>query len=188
MVTNIFVYGSLMSGFGLNGYMQSHRHLSATLEGEYTLLDIGPYPGLMDSGMPGDQVLGELYQYDEETIDSQLIITDGIELGAGYERVEVEVEDRHGLMHQAYTYIYVGWDKERLDPCIKWGDLYSWRYNECVKKMKQFTKCPTMSLYGRTVTTGASPRAGASDESETDGSQSHEAQRLSSKTETGSDT
>lgn len=64
----VFVYGSLMHGYG------NHRRLEgAEFVGEdalpkgYTMVDVGYFPGLLDGGK--QSITGELYRVDDETLE-----------------------------------------------------------------------------------------------------------------------
>lgn len=169
MINHLFVYGTLMSGLRLNEYIHSALKTDAVLRGGFSLLNYkDQFPALIDEGLETDCVLGELYYYD--SIGKQLVTTDAIELSSGYERVVVEVEDMWGYTYQAYTYLYTYRDKNTLDTCEKQGDIYSWRYNECMIKMKQFTRCMTTSSSGRMETIGHSSHEDVSESSGQDGS------------------
>jgi len=68
----VFVYGSLLSGFG------NHRLLDvpgaafvgeARTEGGWALYDLGAYPGMVRrDDLPGESVVGEIYAVDRDTL------------------------------------------------------------------------------------------------------------------------
>lgn len=99
--TYIFVYGSLMKGFGLSRYLKDSVFLGTTkTTAKYTLIDLGFYPGLLNVGTT--QVSGEVYEVDSNTLS----LLDLIEIGAGYRRDKVELIDSFDEVVYAYIYNY----------------------------------------------------------------------------------
>lgn len=66
----VFVYGSLKQGRGNASALDAATLLGrCVLRGNYALLNLGWYPGLvMDKGLNG-AVLGEVYRINKETLD-----------------------------------------------------------------------------------------------------------------------
>jgi len=59
----LFVYGSLLSGERHNDRLGGARLIGPALtEASYTLVDLGPYPALLDEGTTA--VSGEIYEVD----------------------------------------------------------------------------------------------------------------------------
>jgi gamma-glutamylaminecyclotransferase len=81
MIT-LFVYGSLLSGQANHRVLSGARFIgTATSEPRYALVDLGPYPGIID----GDAgIVGELYEVD----DDHLARIDRFE-GSAFERREI---------------------------------------------------------------------------------------------------
>jgi gamma-glutamylaminecyclotransferase len=60
----LFVYGSLLRGEASHAMLEGARFVAeARTAPRYTLVDLGPYPALLDGG--GTAVLGELYEVGE---------------------------------------------------------------------------------------------------------------------------
>ncbi len=97
----VFVYGSLMKGFGLSRYLNDSTFLgTTTTTAKYTLIDLGFYPGLLNVGHT--QVAGEAYQIDQATLST----LDYIELSSGYRRDKIELIDNFNNTVYAYLYNY----------------------------------------------------------------------------------
>ena len=88
-MTNLFVYGTLKRGHRLNGILDGQKY-----KGEYhtapnfDILDSGN--GIFPDVVPkenGYSIKGELYEVDEGVFQ----ITNSIEIGAGYEPVQVKL-------------------------------------------------------------------------------------------------
>lgn len=91
-LTNVFVYGSLLSG------LHNHRVIaSGRLLGEarivtrgLRMIDLGAFPGLVDDPASTDPVVGEVYEVDRDT----LLALDRLEgHPTFYRRRMVELED-----------------------------------------------------------------------------------------------
>lgn len=128
MTTLVFVYGSLLSGFG------NHRRLEAgnaklvatgrTTE-RFVMHDMGAFPACVPDDA-GGQILGELYEVDAATLQS-LDSLEGYhpELGPGlYDRITVDVDGVPALMYVMHA--------------CKWsrGTIVSgsWRAHEATKR------------------------------------------------------
>ncbi len=86
--TRVFVYGTLKKGHGNHGALEGAEFLGRCyLEGEYTLLDLGWYPGLVASGAEASRVYGEVYRVDEPTLHTLDLIEGHPSF---YERVKVK--------------------------------------------------------------------------------------------------
>ena len=112
-ILGLFVYGTLRRGEGRHATLMRHRVSGGdTAWTPGTLLDLGPYPGLVLSG-PAAQVVGEHYlAADPGALFAEL---DAIEtfLGFGipgslYRRAIVPVRRAHGAPTLAWTYVYSG--------------------------------------------------------------------------------
>ena len=88
--TRVFVYGTLKQGHGNSGALEGAEFLGRCyLEGDYTLLDLGWYPGLVctRSEEASGRVYGEVYKVNEETLH----VLDMIEGHPSfYERIKVK--------------------------------------------------------------------------------------------------
>lgn len=63
----IFVYGTLLSGYGNNYHLSGQEYLGEIeTEPKYTLVDCGGFPGLVKDGET--PIVGEIYEVDEECI------------------------------------------------------------------------------------------------------------------------
>lgn len=69
----VFVYGSLKQGHGNNVALRTADFLGrCVLTGNYSLLDLGWYPGLVvdtSPDAPSRKVLGEVYRVSRDTLD-----------------------------------------------------------------------------------------------------------------------
>jgi gamma-glutamylaminecyclotransferase len=91
----IFVYGTLMRGEANAARMEKAAFLGvAQTAPRYTLVDLGPYPGLIDDGSDG--VTGELY----EVSDAHRSRLDAFEAPAAYYRASIRMAD--GREAEAY--------------------------------------------------------------------------------------
>ncbi len=92
--TNIFVYGSLREGLGLHDFIRHCPRIGGVKLSKpiYTLVDLGPFPGLLRTGTTS--IAGEVYAVDSFT-QTRL---DRIE--RSYDRLAIELED--GTIAQAY--------------------------------------------------------------------------------------
>jgi len=111
----VFVYGSLLSGFG------NHRLLDvpgaafvgeAETEGGWTLHDLGAYPGMVRrDDLPGESVRGELYAVDREVL-RRLDQLEGHP--RYYTRTEITLDG--GEVVESYTL-----DREQVAHCSRVG-------------------------------------------------------------------
>jgi gamma-glutamylcyclotransferase (GGCT)/AIG2-like uncharacterized protein YtfP len=88
--TRVFVYGTLKQGHGNYSALKDSEFLGrCVLEGEYTLLDLGWYPGLVctRSGESNGRVYGEVYKVDESTLHTLDLIEGHPSF---YERIKVK--------------------------------------------------------------------------------------------------
>lgn len=84
----IFVYGSLRGGLYNSGRCGHMKFVcNASLKG-YGLFSLGYYPAIVKNKDNGHAVIGEVYDVDETTFRR----LNSMELGAGYDEVEGEVE------------------------------------------------------------------------------------------------
>ena len=69
MTQLVAVYGSLREGFGNNRLLEGSKKVSTeVLEGEYTMLDLGAFPGVILEGETPITI--EVYEVDECTFQS----------------------------------------------------------------------------------------------------------------------
>ena len=98
----IFVYGTLMSGCKNNWIMKQiggkFIRFAAT-RNEFTLLDLGAFPGIVERGE--NEVQGELW----EISDDNLFYLDRLEFTPYmYKRVEITLDDDDKV--ETYVYVY----------------------------------------------------------------------------------
>jgi gamma-glutamylcyclotransferase (GGCT)/AIG2-like uncharacterized protein YtfP len=69
VTTRVFVYGSLLCGGRYHELVSGSTFAGvATTPARYTLVDLGPYPALVDGG--DTAVTGEIYQVDAATLEA----------------------------------------------------------------------------------------------------------------------
>ena len=121
MTQYLFVYGTLMSASGHPMGVRLAReawHLGpASMPGR--LYDLGKWPGLVDSALPGDRVHGEVYALPSPEdsfrwLDAYEGIAPGIAVSE-YARVQRRVTLEGGLEVNAWIYLYQ-WDLEQARP------------------------------------------------------------------------
>ena len=103
----VFVYGSLKSGFGNNGFLSNSKLIGAaiTLDEDYSMISLGGFPGVIYGKK---RIEGEVYQVDEEVFKS----LDRLE-GNGHfykrELTETILLDNPGggKNHKAWIYVLV---------------------------------------------------------------------------------
>ena len=112
MPTYLFVYGTLLTGIpsSMSKFLRRRALLigKATVAGK--LYDLGMYPGFVAGG--DEQVKGELYRLNAETVEETLEMLDAYESVTGapedeYRRIELEVQVNDGGKFGAFTYAYV---------------------------------------------------------------------------------
>lgn len=99
----LFVYGSLRRGQHHHAELRSARYLrAARTEACYELVDLGPYPALLDGG--STVIVGELYEVD----DALLARLDAFEEVPGvYQRKRARIADVDAtvyVMHAALAH------------------------------------------------------------------------------------
>ncbi len=66
-MTRVFVYGSLLKGFGNHNLLEDSLFVGDALtEGHFSLLHLGGFPGLVEKG--NTSVHGEIYDVDDATL------------------------------------------------------------------------------------------------------------------------
>ena len=96
----VFVYGTLKQGNGNHGALQGAEFLGRCyLEGDYTLLNLGWYPGLVRtrSEQSNGRVFGEVYKVTEEHLHTMDMIEGHPNF---YERIKVKTPWKN-------TWVYV---------------------------------------------------------------------------------
>lgn len=97
----VFVYGTLMKGYGNHRNYLSHSEFVGTGEiTGYALYAVSSFPGIVPEG--GEKVKGEVYKVDQDTL-KRLDRLEGE--GSLYLRKQVEVR-ADGHIVQAWTYIW----------------------------------------------------------------------------------
>lgn len=119
----IFVYGSLRKGEYNHPYAKMDKLVFVGVEKTkpvYTLKDFGSYPGLYVDGTTS--VVGEIYRVDEGSAEQVEILSriEGMEVGAGYERKVILLDDA-GFVEPVF-----GWVKkpqyDSLAKVVEGGD------------------------------------------------------------------
>lgn len=65
----VFVYGSLLSGLGNHGLLTGSAFIGkAITPPEFTMLDLGAFPGVVHTIEGGSTVIGEVYEVDDMTL------------------------------------------------------------------------------------------------------------------------
>lgn len=96
-MTLLFVYGSLLPGEREAALLKDCRHLGpATTLPRHRLVDLGPYPALIDTGNLG--IAGELFEVDRESL---MKLDRAKELGRLFQRAVIELDD--GRVAHAYV-------------------------------------------------------------------------------------
>ncbi len=114
----IFVYGSLCSGEAAHSRLEGADFVGeAWSRASYTLLDLGPYPGLVASGQT--RVRGELYRVSESLL-RELDLYEGHPDEFVRSRVYLESDD------PAEGYLWAGGSLGRT--VVESGD---WRFRAC---------------------------------------------------------
>lgn len=66
-----FVYGSLKEGFGNHCVLDGARKLGeAVVAGDYKMLDLGYYPGVVRTGLDDTEIHGEVYLVSPDGLDA----------------------------------------------------------------------------------------------------------------------
>jgi gamma-glutamylcyclotransferase (GGCT)/AIG2-like uncharacterized protein YtfP len=87
---DVFVYGTLMKGFGNHFFLQNDVFLGyGETKPEYTLYDLGHFPAMVDGGETS--VKGEIYEADPRTVE-WMDKLEGVEDGL-YEKKEIILTD-----------------------------------------------------------------------------------------------
>ncbi|WP_406533608.1 gamma-glutamylcyclotransferase [Methanobrevibacter sp.] len=115
----VFVYGTLMSGEGNHGYLDSSKCLGKAFIEGYDMYNVGWYPAIV----PGDSlIIGELYQVPIEDIPS----IDSLEgEGSLYAKKCETVTCAEGKTTFALVYVYLG-DVSSLEKIPAWNEEYVW--------------------------------------------------------------
>lgn len=89
--TQLFVYGSLRRGERYHAKLRGARFLcDAHTEACYELVDLGPYPALLEHG--SDCVAGEIYEIDTELLEALDAFEEAPEV---YERKALKLRGAH---------------------------------------------------------------------------------------------
>jgi len=132
--TYLFVYGTLMNGMEAEELLvdKSARLIGrGKISGE--LVDLGEFPGAIQSTNPSDVVFGEVYELPGEAVLRRLDAYEEYDTAnpAGSlflrDRVQVELVDKPGVGVEAWTYFY---NQRRGRPKgrpIRSGDYRSYR-------------------------------------------------------------
>jgi len=130
---HLFVYGTLMPGAaGALGHAQRARLMResrclgpATMTGA-RLYDLGRYPGLVETGDPGDVAHGEAVALVNPSrtlswLDAYEDIVPGDPNRSDYARLERSVRLEAGDMLSAWVYVFLGdVSRRRLIPAGRW--------------------------------------------------------------------
>jgi gamma-glutamylcyclotransferase (GGCT)/AIG2-like uncharacterized protein YtfP len=99
---HLYVYGTLKTGFALNGYLKDQKFIGeATTVPGYILYDLGWFPGMKKKG--NQSVRGELWEVDNfdrlDMVEGSAFQRESIKLQFPYENID------------AQTYLYIGREK-----------------------------------------------------------------------------
>lgn len=121
-MTRIFVYGSLMAGFGNNKLLDTAKFIGEGLTSQtYTMISLGSFPGVLKGG--STSIKGEVYEVDFYTLHR----LDQLEGHPNwYKREPIKLED--GSTVEMYIYPEQG----RGLPEVKSG---SWRAFRTVREL-----------------------------------------------------
>jgi len=100
--TLLFVYGTLMRGFGLHALLEGRARHLGTGKVAGRLFDLGSYPGALSDAL--GSITGEVYAIDEPALWTVLDSAEGPQ----YHRGEVGVWLAGRRQVLAYIYWYVG--------------------------------------------------------------------------------
>ncbi len=102
----VFVYGSLMQGFGNHRLLAKSLDLgfAVTVDHDYAMLDLGAFPGVIegDAELCNAAICGEVYFVDEPT----LARLDRLEGHPTYYRRELRPINQGGERRIAWIYLY----------------------------------------------------------------------------------
>ena len=114
---DVFVYGTLMAGFGNSFFLQNDVFLGeGETKPEYTLYNLGHFPAMVEGG--NTSVKGEIYEVHPQTL-IWLDKLEGVAEGL-YERKEITLMDGE----KALTYIFPKKNLRKQDTVLSPGD---WR-------------------------------------------------------------
>ena len=97
---NIFVYGTLKKGFGLDYYLESSAYVGKAKISGALLYSFGSIPYVVETNNEEDVVYGEVYMV--EQVDGEII--DSIELASGYYVLKREAELDNGDKFECDVY------------------------------------------------------------------------------------
>jgi gamma-glutamylaminecyclotransferase len=122
----VFVYGSLKRGFGNHRLLANSEFVGTGLtEPRYRLINLGPYPAMIESTDDPLSITGELYRIDEQTL-ADLDRLEGE--GVLYRRIVTTITaleggacDQRVDTHSAWTYLWMRSPAEHpLWPTATW--------------------------------------------------------------------
>jgi gamma-glutamylaminecyclotransferase len=108
----VFVYGSLKRGFRNHGLLANCEFVGAGLtEARYRLINLGPYPALVETADEPLSITGELYRIDRATLSTLDRLEDE---GVLYRRIVAPITGLEGgacdqriVTHRAWTYLWL---------------------------------------------------------------------------------
>ena len=120
-MTKVFVYGTLMRGYGNNRLMKGQTYLGkGTTLPLYKLFAVGGFPGMKMPMYDGVAVEGEVWLVDDGCL-ARLDSLEGVPVM--YKRCDALLQDHEDV--QTYIYQY---DTDRYDEC---GPRWSGGFNRC---------------------------------------------------------
>lgn len=132
----LFVYGTLMKGYGLNSCLKDTKFI-----GKATIKGYGLYswriPVLIKSENPEEIVHGEIYEFDEYLVKLLLPEIDSIE--GAYNRTEMEALTETGEILTVGTYVYHNHSIENIWTKVESGDFRKPNDVENMKKLQEKT-------------------------------------------------
>jgi gamma-glutamylcyclotransferase (GGCT)/AIG2-like uncharacterized protein YtfP len=108
----VFVYGSLKRGFRNHGLLHASEFVGGGLtEARYRLINLGPYPAMIENAEEPMSITGELYRVDEPTLAALDRLEDE---GVLYRRIVARITSLDGgacdqriVTHSAWTYLWL---------------------------------------------------------------------------------
>jgi gamma-glutamylaminecyclotransferase len=117
-VHRLFVYGTLMRGFCRHGFLKGQTFVqTAMTRPKYRLINLGDYPGLVETADQGRQIHGEVWEVSEDAL-AILDEVEGTDAGL-YERRHVNLEGWDSDSVEAY--FYLGHIADRPDCGDRWS-------------------------------------------------------------------
>ncbi len=119
----VFVYGSLMRGYGNHGLLEESTYLGRASVEKLSLHSLGSFPAAIPSDRDDSVVHGEVYSVDDSTL-ARLDRLEGHP--TFYERQVVELQGLEKVATNVSMYVYQG-EVSRHCPSGDWRDYHATR-------------------------------------------------------------